>query len=181
MMNDRVYNKEIERLRSEERKNRLEIERTVDLCLQNNNINSILDVGTGSGLFAEEFYKRGIQTTGIDLNPEMIDAAKSFLPNCDFHIGVAEALPFDDNSFDMVFMGLVFHEVSDYMKAISESFRVSNKLLAILEWKYKEEESGPPLEHRLEKNFVKELSGKAGFTKFSFVELNNLILYLLYK
>ena len=57
--NDRVYNRGIERLRSPERVQRLEVERVVDLCI-NENIKSVLDIGTGSALFAEAFHKKGI-------------------------------------------------------------------------------------------------------------------------
>lgn len=109
-MNDRVYNNGIERLRSPERIERLEVEKVVGLCLDHKKINSVLDIGTGSGVFAEGFYKLDKKVTGIDINPEMIAAAKAYLPDVDFKIARAEDLPFDDNTFDLIFMGVIFHK-----------------------------------------------------------------------
>ena len=43
-------------------------------------VTSILDVGTGSGLFAEVFFKRGLEVSGVDANPEMLIAARQFVP-----------------------------------------------------------------------------------------------------
>lgn len=180
-MNERVYNSGIERLRSPERTERLEVERVIDLCLSTSKIDSVLDIGTGSGLFAEAFYKRNIVVTGIDSNHEMLEAAKDYLPNCQFKLASAESLPFQENSFDMVFMGLVLHEVDDYDKVLKEIERVAVKQAAILEWNYEIQEFGPPLEHRLKPEFIEQLSKDAGFTSFSVVPLTNLSLYLLVK
>jgi SAM-dependent methyltransferase len=76
-------------------------------------IKSMLDIGTGSGVFAEEFFKRSLSVAGIDLNPGMVEIAKGYVPEGEFKIAKAEEIPFKDKSFDLVFMGLVFHEVDD--------------------------------------------------------------------
>ena len=180
-MNERVYNNGIERLRSAERVERLELERVVDLCLEEKNISSMLDVGTGSGLFAGAFHKRNLTVAGVDVNKEMIDAAKDILPGCELKVAPAENLPFEDGSFDLVFMGVVFHEVDDYKKALSEAIRVANKTVVIYEWKYQTEDFGPPLEHRLKPEFMQELSEQAGFAKMEIVPLKNLVLYKFFK
>jgi ubiquinone/menaquinone biosynthesis C-methylase UbiE len=180
-MNERVYNRGVDPLRSPERIARLEVNRVVDNCLINKNIASILDVGTGSGLFAEEFSKRGLGVAAIDPNPEMITATQNILPNIDICKASAEDIPFEDNSFDLVFMGLVFHEVDDYLKAINEAYRISQKEVSILEWEYLEQDFGPPLKHRLKSSFIQELAEKAGFQKVEIIKLTNLILYKLYK
>ncbi|MDT3696352.1 MAG: class I SAM-dependent methyltransferase [Ignavibacterium sp.] len=176
-MNNRVYNNGIERLRSPERIERLEVERVVELCLDHKKINSVLDIGTGSGLFAEGFYKLNKKVTGIDINPEMLTAAKVHLPDVEFRIAHAEELPFDDNTFDLVFMGVIFHEVDDYIKALQESKRVAVRQVSILEYKYIVEESGPPIEHRLKEEFLKQLSEEAGFSQIQIIPLKNLVLY----
>jgi 2-polyprenyl-3-methyl-5-hydroxy-6-metoxy-1,4-benzoquinol methylase len=41
---------------------------------------TLLDIGTGSALFAEAFYKAGVSVSGVDINKEMVDAAKRHLP-----------------------------------------------------------------------------------------------------
>lgn len=176
-MNDRVYNNGIERLRSPERIERLEVEKVVGLCLDHKKINSVLDIGTGSGVFAEGFYKHDKKVTGLDINPEMIAAAKGYLPDVDFKIAHAEDLPFDDNTFDLIFMGVIFHEVDDYTKALQEAKRVAAQQVSILEFKYIVEESGPPIEHRLREEFLKQLSDKVGFSEMQIVPMKNLVLY----
>ncbi|HQF42051.1 MAG TPA: class I SAM-dependent methyltransferase [Ignavibacteriaceae bacterium] len=176
-MNDRVYNHGIDRLRSPERIERLEVNKVVELCLNHKAINSVLDIGTGSGLFAEGFFKQNKKVAGIDLNPEMLAAAKKHLPEVQFEISRAESLPFDDNSFDLVFMGVIFHEVDDYMEAMQEAKRVAAKQVSILEFKYVEEEFGPPLKHRLREEFLRNLSEKVGFAEMQTVPLKNLVLY----
>lgn len=179
-MNERTYNNGIERLRSQERRDRLEVEKTVDLALDNISVKSMLDVGTGSALFAEEFHKRNITAAGVDLNPEMIEAAKVYLPDSEFKVAAAEKLPFEDKTFDLVFMGLVFHEADDFNIALSEAKRVGRKLVALLEWPFEEQEFGPALGDRLTETFVYELAVNAGFTKTETHRMKNLVLYKMY-
>lgn len=178
--NERVYNRGVDMLRSPDRTARLEVERVADLCLDKN-IKSVLDIGTGSALFAEAFYKHGVTVTGIDTNPEMVKAAGQFVPDGRFQLAPAENIPFADNSFDLTFLGVVFHEVDDYLKALSEAYRVSVKGTAILEWYYRIENFGPPLEHRLKSDFIKELATKTGYKNFEEIKLENLVLYKLTK
>ncbi|HEX2868144.1 MAG TPA: class I SAM-dependent methyltransferase [Ignavibacteriales bacterium] len=180
-MNERVFNQNIEKLRSEERRERLEVKRVVDLSLDHEPVSFVLDIGTGSGLFAEEFANRGFRVFGVDPNPEMIEAAKQFVPEARFYNAQAENLPFNDSSFDVVFFGLVLHEVDDYLKALKEASRVTRKEAAILEWEYAAQEFGPPLEHRLKKEFIEELALKAGFKNVEVHKLKNLVLYKLLK
>ena len=59
--------------------------------------------------------------TGLDANPEMLPVARQFVPAADFQEGVAEALPFGDGSFDLVFMGLLLHETDDISAALAEA------------------------------------------------------------
>jgi ubiquinone/menaquinone biosynthesis C-methylase UbiE len=176
-MNERVYNNEIDRLRSPQRSQRLEVTRVADFISKDNSIKSILDIGTGSGLFAEEFIKLNLKVTGIDSNPQMIEAAKDHVPETEFQIASAENLPFEDKSFDAAFLGVVFHEVDDYLKTLQEARRVSTSAVYILEWEYINEEFGPPLEHRLSQEFIEQLAREAGFRKTEIHRLKNLVLY----
>ncbi|MHB8578288.1 MAG: class I SAM-dependent methyltransferase [Ignavibacteriaceae bacterium] len=179
--NDRVFNQGADRLRTPERVERLEIERVVNSSLEGKKIQSVLDIGTGSGLFAEAFQQRKLKIAGVDSNQSMVDAAKEFLPDSAIQVAPAEALPFNDNSFDLTFFGVVFHEVDNYQKAMKEAHRVSAVRTAILEWDYKEEDFGPPIEHRLRSEFVKNLAEEAGYTNFQSIKLKSLVLYLLDK
>jgi ubiquinone/menaquinone biosynthesis C-methylase UbiE len=174
--NERVYNRGIGKLRSPERVERLEVDRVVKLCLDQN-ITSVLDIGTGSALFAETFHNHGIKVSGIDTNPDMITAAKKYLTDGQFHVAPAEKIPFKDNSFDLTFFGVVFHEVDDYLKALREAYRVSRLGTSILEWDYKQEVFGPPIEHRLKPEFIKKLAMETGYKDFQIIKLTYLVLY----
>lgn len=65
-----------------------------------------LDVATGSGNAAEAAARRGATVTGLDLVPELIDAARARFADAgleaEFVVGDAGSLPFDDDSFDRV-------------------------------------------------------------------------------
>ena len=79
-MHDKRFEGDIERLRLPERVARLEVGRVVESCIEGNEITSVLDVGTGTGLFAEAFAGRGLVVSGVDANPEMLVAARQFVP-----------------------------------------------------------------------------------------------------
>jgi hypothetical protein len=74
-------------------------------------------------------------------------------------------------------MGLVFHEVENYIQVLKEASRIAQKEVSLLEWEYQEQEFGPPLEHRLQSTFIQELAEKAGFKKVEIIKLTSLILY----
>jgi len=179
-MNERTYSNTIARLRSAERAERLEVDRVTEICLKDQDIKSVLDIGTGSGIFAEAFKDKNIRVSGIDVNPEMIEAAKQYIPGFEVRLAPAESIPFEDKSFDLTFMGLVFHEVDDYGKVLSETARVTNKITAMLEWDYILQEIGPPLEHRLKKEFIEKTALDAGYKKVEVYPLKQLVLYKLY-
>ena len=179
-MHERRFHREIEWLRDPERVARIEVERVTELVLENlPGVRSVLDVGTGSGLFAEQFAAKGLQVTGLDVNPAMLPVAQEYVPAGKFREGAAEKLPFSDGSFDLVFMGLLLHETDDLMAAISEARRVVLKRLAILEWPDEEQDFGPPREHRLPYEKIAAVARQAGFKQVKQVRLENLVLYLI--
>ncbi len=99
-----------------------------------------LDVATGSGNGAEAAARRGARVTGLDLVPELIDAARARFEgaglDAKFVVGDAEALPFDEGSFDRItsIFGMMFaprHQV-----AADEMVRVARPgaTIAIAAW-----------------------------------------------
>jgi SAM-dependent methyltransferase len=66
----------------------------------------VLDVATGTGLAAIPAAQAGATVTGLDLTPELLDVARERAAAQDLEVtwieGDAEALPFDDASFDVV-------------------------------------------------------------------------------
>ncbi|MEI6045478.1 MAG: class I SAM-dependent methyltransferase [Chloroflexota bacterium] len=169
----------VERLRSPERLGRLELERVIELCLagEGDKLQKVLDVGTGSAVFAEAFANKGLEVTGVDENPEMLEAALRFVPQADLRQASAEALPFSEGEFDLVFLGMVLHEVDDPVKTLEEARRVAKTRVAVLEWPYREEEMGPPLAHRLKPETVAELARQAGLSRLETLPLSHLVLY----
>ncbi|OYT54653.1 MAG: hypothetical protein B6U72_02085 [Candidatus Altiarchaeales archaeon ex4484_2] len=81
----------------------------------------ILDVGCGPGVFERELS--GFDIMGIDLDEEMVEAARKACSNV-FVVAGAEDLPFPDNSFDCVFYVTSMEFIDDFRKAIDETVRV---------------------------------------------------------
>lgn len=178
-MNDKVFRGKIDRLRDPRRVALLEIERTVALSLEGITAHSVLDVGTGSGIFAEAFAAQNLEVTGIDINPAMLTAAQEYVPNGTFEDGALEAIPFEDNSFDLLFLGHVLHETETPVAALEEVRRVVRQRVAVLEWPYREEERGPGLDHRLSPEQVTAYARQAGFSQVEVVPLSHMVLYRL--
>jgi ubiquinone/menaquinone biosynthesis C-methylase UbiE len=81
----------------------------------------VLDIATGTGLIAREFYGKVKKVTGLDISPEMARHAAGCMDEIVF--APVEQLPFPDNSFDTVVcrQGLQFAELD---RAIPEIHRV---------------------------------------------------------
>jgi ubiquinone/menaquinone biosynthesis C-methylase UbiE len=178
-MHEKRFEGDIARLRSPERVERLEVGRVIDLCLDTGHVENVLDVGTGTGLFAEAFVERSLKVSGVDVNPEMLAMARQFVPDGEFHAGTVEKLPFPDDSFDLVFLGLVLHESDDLLKTLKEALRVARQKVCILEWPYRDQPFGPPLIHRLNPSGLACLFREAGFRKWEMTDLANTVLYCL--
>ena len=178
-MHERQFHSNIERLRAPERQARMEVARVVEQALAGIQPRNMLDIGTGTGLFAEAFAAKGLAVSGLDTNPEMVEAAGQFIPSGEFRQGIAEELPYPDKSFDLVFMGVVLHETDDRLKALQEAQRVARLRVAVLEWPYIEEQANPPLTDRIPAQDIENWAGQAGFTKTEQFRLTNTILYIL--
>lgn len=87
---------------------------------------SVLDVGCGTGLSAAPLLERGLDVTGIDPSPYMLDILSARLGNrVSLYRGFAEDLPFDDNSFNHACLFTSLEFVEHPTKALSEAFRVA--------------------------------------------------------
>jgi len=93
---------------------------------------TVLDIGCGTGASLRPFLGKGLQATGIDPSPYMLDIAEKNLGNrVDFHRGFAEDLPFDDNSFNYACLVTTLEFVDDRQKALEEACRVAKDKLFI--------------------------------------------------
>jgi len=176
---DRRFHGEMERLRSPERIELLEVERVVLLSLEGTAVKTVLDVGSGTGVFAEAFLRTGLDVIGIDANPEMVTAARRFVPRGIIQRALAEELTFRNGSIDLVFLGLVLHETTDPFKALAEARRVARQRVVVLEWPYMDETQGPPREERMASATIMALIRKAGFIKAEKLPLRHMEFYRL--
>ena len=175
---ERRFHGGAERLRSAARIALLETSRVVGLCTDGGGIATVLDVGTGTGVFAQAFLEVGLSTTGIDPARELLALARTHAPQAVFMEAVAEKLPFADVSFDLVFLGHVLHETDNPEAALREARRTASKRVAVLEWPYRAEENGPPLAHRLSPDRIFLLAATAGLASLRRIELSHMDLYL---
>ncbi|MCA9850295.1 MAG: methyltransferase domain-containing protein [Dehalococcoidia bacterium] len=98
------------------------------LDVQNNE--TVLDVACGPGIVVEHLASRASEVVGIDLTDAMLVAArercgKVGLRNVQFDAGNAEALPYDDASFDVTVTRLSFHHFIDPGRVLDEMVRVT--------------------------------------------------------
>jgi len=90
----------------------------------------VLDVGCGTGVVARlaaEQVRREGKLAGVDIDPGMLEVAKAATPaelKIEWHEAGADALPFDDGSFDVALCGLSLQFMPDKQGALEEMHRV---------------------------------------------------------
>ena len=88
---------------------------------------SALDLGCGTGEMLKLILQEdvGKELYGIDLSEKMLHVAKSKLPEqVKLLLGDSEALPFPDNTFDVVYCNDSFHHYPAPMNVLREVHRV---------------------------------------------------------
>lgn len=93
-----------------------------------------LDIGCGTGetLACLDRLKPGLDLTGLDASTYMLDIATEKLGHrADLFKGVAEKLPFEDNSFNYAILNLTLEFVASPELAIAEAARVAKDRLYI--------------------------------------------------
>jgi SAM-dependent methyltransferase len=87
---------------------------------------SVLDIGCGTGASSIPLLDKGLDVTGIDPSPYMLDIMSATLGSrVSLYRGYAEDLPFDDNSFNHACLFTALEFVDDPRKALEEAFRVA--------------------------------------------------------
>ncbi len=88
----------------------------------------VLEIGIGTG-FSLPHYQQADEVIGIEPDPHMLKRAQKRLAglglaNVELRAGRAEALPFEDSSFDAVVASLVLCTVRDVPGSLAEARRV---------------------------------------------------------
>lgn len=99
------------------------------LCKSLDSISSsskVLDIGSGTGILCQFGYecRKDLEYVAVDPAQGMMKYAKKYVRT---HKAVAEALPFHDESFDVVMMGESLHHFQDVDQALQETVRVLTK------------------------------------------------------
>jgi SAM-dependent methyltransferase len=88
----------------------------------------VLEIGVGLGADHQRFAEAGAELYGIDLTPRAIEHTRRRLMlfglRSKLAVADAEALPFRDEAFDLVYAWGVLHHTPDTPKAVAEVWRV---------------------------------------------------------
>jgi ubiquinone/menaquinone biosynthesis C-methylase UbiE len=87
----------------------------------------VLDVGCGPGGLADVLAQRvgAVNIAAIDPAPQFADACRARHPGADVRVGVAEELPWPDDSFDATLSSLVIAFMQDADRGVREMARVT--------------------------------------------------------
>jgi ubiquinone/menaquinone biosynthesis C-methylase UbiE len=92
----------------------------------------VLDIGCGGGYHLEFMSRLGLDVTGIDASPYMINLAAERLGNrCSLNRGMAEDLPYEDNEFDLAVLINTLEFLDDPLAALREAGRVARRQVFI--------------------------------------------------
>ncbi|MHC1734420.1 MAG: class I SAM-dependent methyltransferase [Erysipelotrichaceae bacterium] len=101
-------------------------------------IESVLDVGCGTGAMCEVFLRRGLTVEGCDQSQEMLRQAERLTNDeIKYRIGdVVQGLPYPDQSFDLVIASYVAHGLSvDQRKRLyDEMDRIAKKYVVLYDY-----------------------------------------------
>src|ERR671921_277841 len=92
----------------------------------------VLDVGCGVGSFLRLVAERGGRPYGIDASEALLDVARLRLPDADLRHGDMEALPYADDTFDVVTGFTSFFFANDIVAALREAGRVAKPGAAVV-------------------------------------------------
>lgn len=83
-----------------------------------------VDVGCGAGHAVAELTAAGLKMTGVDADPEAIEAARERVPDAMFHVAHSDELPLENESVDGYRAIRLFHLLDDQAPTVAEARRV---------------------------------------------------------
>jgi len=100
------------------------------VCLQPRQL--ALDIGCGVGAFLRLVADRGALPFGIDASEGLLEVARARVPEAELRLGDMEALPYDDDTFDLVTGFSSFFFANDIVAAVGEAGRVAKPDAAVV-------------------------------------------------
>ena len=85
----------------------------------------LLDLGCGTGVFLRMCADRGVVVSGLDAAEGLLALARARVPEADLRLGDLQALPYADDSFDVVTGFTSFFYADDTVGALREAGRVA--------------------------------------------------------
>lgn len=86
---------------------------------------NVLDVACGTGsLLSLLKKKKTINGYGVDISDQMIKSAAASNPDMEFHVSGCEAIPFRDDSMDLITVCAAFHHFPDVVAFAKEAARI---------------------------------------------------------
>lgn len=137
----------------------------------------IADIGCGIGYFtfpASQIIGKSGKIFAMDILPEMLEevnkeAEENNIANIFTILTEENDLKIPSETVTVALISNVMHETEDKEKFINEVGRIltNNGRICIIEWQKVQSEFGPPLEHRLDEEYVQDLLQGAGFKNIS--------------
>lgn len=128
---DESFKEDYERFFLEYDRFRYSLEGHIPFCLDSIGFQNkeVLEIGLGQGADSQQIIEREAIWSGIDLTNESVERVRTrlklfSLPFKHINQGSVTSLPFDDNSFDIVYSHGVLHHVPDIEVAQREIWRV---------------------------------------------------------
>ena len=124
----------------------------------------VLEIGCGRGEFLNEFVVNGFEGHGVDLS----DYCKKFFPDLNFKkVDLAnEKLPYEDNSFDIIYSKSIIEHFYYPEKVFQEAYRVLKPGGTIItltpEWQY------------IYKSFYEDFTHRTPFTSVSLRDIQEM-------
>jgi len=175
----------IDRLNNPKRLEILDLQKVISHFKLEGSI-TLVDIGTGAGIFAEAFLKLlpGARCYALDIRNEAVEWIRNnreayktgrLIPR----LMEESRIPLEDNIADFLFMITLHHELEEPIELMKECSRIlkpGGKLL-IADWR-KDAEAGPPRQHRIEPELAISHLQKAGFEYISIFDGSRRLFYI---